>query len=178
LLHGMVDDKGVGLPFTMRDMAVCLNGIGTTGPFAQALNHCLDRSLERTAAREIANQISSLGRDVQKCMSGLKGAVNKFMSPIVNAYEPDFTFEALLQEDLVLYAQLPANLFKIQAPALGKVLLQDLQQQGSLRQVHRTRLNQRACGVHVDEFYTFADEYMIDSLNKLRDANVQFTLAH
>ncbi|WNZ66241.1 TraM recognition domain-containing protein (plasmid) [Myxococcus sp. MxC21-1] len=178
LLHGMVDAQGNGLIFTMRDLAVCLKGIGNTGAYLQALNHCLSKSLDREAAREIAAQIANLGKDVQKCMSGLIGAVDKFRSPLVNAYNPDFTFEDLLERDQVLYAQLPSNLYPIQAPALGKVLLMDLQQQASLRQVHRTTRNQRFFGAHVDEFYTFAEMRIIDSLNKLRDANVRFLLAH
>jgi len=32
---------------------------------------------------------------------------------------------------------LPSNLFKLQAPALGKCMLMDLQQEASLRQVFR-----------------------------------------
>jgi hypothetical protein len=178
LLHGMVDKDGNGLVFTMRDLAVCLKGIGNTGPYAAALNHCLTHSLDREASREISAQINTLGRDVQKCLSGLIGAVDKFRSPLVNAYAPDFTFEELLENNQVLYAQLPSNLFPIQAPVLGKVLLMDLQQQGSLRQVHRTTRNQTFFGAHVDEFYTFAEMRVVDSLNKLRDAKVRFLLAH
>jgi len=41
----------------------------------------------------------------------------------------------------------PANLFKIQAPALGKVFLMDIQQEGSLRQVFRGSRNQRPFSV-------------------------------
>ncbi|MCY1024059.1 type IV secretory system conjugative DNA transfer family protein [Pyxidicoccus sp. MSG2] len=178
LLHGMVDADGNGLVFTMRDLAVCLKGIGNTGAYAAALTFCLSRSLDKEAAREISAQIQNLGRDVQKCMSGLIGAADKFRSPLVNAYAPDFTFEDLLEKNQVLYAQLPSNLFPIQAPALGKVLLMDLQQQGSLRQVHRTTRNQQYFGAHVDEFYTFAEMRVVDSLNKLRDAKVRFLLAH
>jgi hypothetical protein len=43
--------------------------------------------------------------------------------------------------------------------------------------VFRTR-NQTPYAVVLDEFYNFADLSIIDSLNKLRDANVEFTLAH
>src|SRR6266852_6014521 len=68
--------------------------------------------------------------------------------------------------------QLPANLFRIQAPATGKVMLMDVQQEGSLRQVFRSTRNQTPFAVVVDEFYNFADLSIIDSLNKLRDANI------
>ena len=54
----------------------------------------------------------------------------------------------------------------------------DVQQEGSLRQVFRTSRNQRPFSVTVDEFYNFADLSIVDSLNKLRDANLEYTLAH
>ena len=78
----------------------------------------------------------------------------------------------------LIYVQLPSNLFKLQAPALGRCMLMDLQQEASLRQVFREKRNQRPFSVCVDEFGTFADMSVIDSLNKLRDAHIQFTLSH
>jgi type IV secretory pathway TraG/TraD family ATPase VirD4 len=178
LLHGMVDDAGVGMPFTMRDIAVCLKGVGNTGGWAQALKHCLEHSLDRDAALEIESQVTRHGHDVHKCFSGIVGAIDKFLSPLVNAYDPDIVFEDVLQNDGMVYVQLPANLFKLQAPAMGKVMLMDVQQEGSLRQVFRGSRNQRPFSVTVDEFYNFADLSIVDSLNKLRDANLEYTLAH
>jgi type IV secretory pathway TraG/TraD family ATPase VirD4 len=178
LLHGMVDANGRGLPFTVRDVAVCVKGVGGTGRWAAALSHCLQRSLDVEAAREVVSQVERLGRDVHKCFSGLVGALDKFLSPLVNAYAPDIVFEDILQTNGLVYVQLPANLFKLQAPAMGKVMLMDVQQEGSLRQVFRSSRNQTPFAVCVDEFYNFADISVIDSLNKLRDANLEFTLAH
>ncbi len=177
LLHGMVDDRGFGLPFTISDLAVCLKGVGNPGRHGRALRYCRKQSLDRDVAREIASHISRLGKDVHKCFSGIVGAIDKFQSPLVNSYDPDIVFENVLQQNGIVYVQLPANLFKIQAPAIGKVILMDVQQEGSLRQVFRTR-NQTPFSVVVDEFYNFADLSIIDSLNKLRDANLEFTLAH
>jgi hypothetical protein len=57
-------------------------------------------------------------------------------------------------------------------------MLMDLQQEASLRQVFRGQRNQRPFSVNIDEFGTFADRSFIDSLNKLRDANILFTLSH
>jgi hypothetical protein len=96
----------------------------------------------------------------------------------VNAYEPDIIFENVLEQNQIVYVQLPANLFPIQAKAMGRMMLLDVQQEGSLRQVFRQTRNQTPFSVNVDEFYTFADISVIDSLNKLRDANLEFTLAH
>lgn len=178
VLHGMVDAAGNGLPFTMRDIAVALKGWGDSGGYAQALQHCLAYTVDREAAREAQNQVTRLGKDTQKTFSGLIGAVDKFLSPLVNAYAPDIIFEEVLETNGLVYVQLPANLFKVQAPALGRVVLQDVQQEGSLRQVHRRSRNQTPFSVSVDEFYNFADLTILDSLNKLRDAQLRFLLAH
>lgn len=178
VLHGMVDEQGNGYVFTLRDVAVCLKGWGDTGAYAQALQHCLDSTLDKEAAREASNQVTRLGKDAQKAFSGIVGAVDKFLSPLVNAYAPDLVFEDVLENNGLVYVQLPGNLFKLQAPAMGKVMLQDVQQEGSLRQVFRGSRNQTTFSVTVDEFYNFADDSIIDSLNKLRDANLHYTLAH
>jgi type IV secretory system conjugative DNA transfer VirD4/TraG family protein len=179
LLHGMVDARGFGRPFTMRDLAVCLKGVGNRNPAWQgALDHCLERSRDRVAAREVVSQIDRLGHEIHKALSGLVGAVDKFQAPLVNAYAPDIVMSDVLERNLIVYVQLPSNLFKIQAPSLGKVFLMDVQQEGSLRQVFRATRNQRAFSVVVDDFGRFADLSFVDSLNQLRDANLQFTVAH
>jgi hypothetical protein len=175
----MVDARGFGQPFTMRDLAVCLKGVGNKNPAWQgALDHCLKRSRDQEAAREIVSQIDRLGHEIHKALSGLVGAVDKFQAPLVNAYAPDIVMRDVLERNLVVYVQLPSNLFKIQAPSLGKVFLMDVQQEGSLRQVFRATRNQRPFSVVVDEFGRFADLSFVDSLNQLRDANLQFTVAH
>lgn len=178
LLHGMVDEDGNGLPFVLRDIAVCFKGMGGGGGWSRAYEHCLEKSLDREAALSLEAQTRQLGRDAGKTFSGITGALEKFMSPIVNAYAPDIVFEEVLEKNLLVYVQLPANLFKVQAPAMGKAMLMDVQQEGSLRQVFRSTRNQRPFAVTVDEFYNFADVSIVDSLNKLRDANLEYTLAH
>ena len=179
LLHGMVDEDGVGLPFTMRDVALCLKAIANRNEhWRRALEYCLLGSLDDEAAREIVSQVDRLGHEIHKVLSGLVGAVDKFQAPMVNAYAPDIVMRDVLEENLIVYIQLPSNLFKIQAPSLGKVFLMDIQQEGSLRQVFRTRRNQRPFSVVVDEFGRFADLSFVDSINQLRDANLQFTVAH
>src|SRR5262249_28284586 len=137
----------------------------------------LSTSLDREAAALIRAQVKTLDRDVPKALSGLVGALDKFGSPLVNAYAPEIVLEDVLETDGLVYVQLPANLFPLQAPALGKVLLRDVQQVGSLRQVFRTR-NQRPFSVTVDEFGSFADVAIVDGLNKLRDAHLEYTLSH
>ena len=178
LLHGIVDETGNGLAFVVRDISVCLKAIGNAGSWKRALDHCLDNSLDREAAEEVRAQVRQLDREVLRTLSGLVGALEKYQSPIVNAYAPDIVFEEALQSNSLVYVQLPANLFRIQAPALGKLILMDVQQEGSLRQVFRTERNQMPFAVTVDEFYNFADISIVDSLNKLRDAHIEYTIAH
>jgi len=177
LLHGMVDERGYGLPFTLRDLLVCFRGMGGSGAWEQALNFCLKKSLDSSAALSVTTHRTQLGAEANKCFSGIIGALERFQADMVNAYQPDVIIEDVLQENGLVYVQLPANLFKVQAPALGRCILMDVQQEASLRQVFRTR-NQTPFAAVVDEFYTFADLSIIDSLNKLRDAHIEFTFAH
>jgi hypothetical protein len=44
--------------------------------------------------------------------------------------------------------------------------------------VFRKQRNQHPFSVIVDEFGRFAEQHFVDSLNQLRDANIQFTIAH
>ncbi len=178
-LHGMVDEHAVGIPFAMRDVAVCLKGVGNRNhTYRGALELVLRTTLDREAAAEIRSQIDRLGHEIHKVLSGLVGAVDQFLAPMVNSYDPDIVLEHVLERKQILYVQLPSNLYKIQAPALGKVFLQDIQQEGSLRQVYRATRSQVPFSVIIDEFARFADLSIVDSLNQLRDARIQFTIAH
>src|SRR5258708_22744726 len=128
VLHGMVDKDGRGIPFNLRDVSVCIRGLSAVDTnWGKALKRCLADSLDREAVEELRAQCISVGKDMGSTLSGLLGAIDRFQSPIVNAYPPDFVFEEILQQNLLVYVQLPSNLFKIQAPALGKVMLMDLQ---------------------------------------------------
>ena len=200
LLHGIVDDEWRGLPFTLRDLSVCLKGASAllgqedelgegairarkrlgakNDGWGAALLWCLSASKDQVARREIESQVRRLGRKVHETFSGLVGAIDCFDSPLVNAYAPDIVVEEVLEKDLITYVRLPGNMFKLQAPAIGRAVLSDVQQQGALRQVFRGERNQRAFSVVVDEFGRFADKQFVESLNQLRDANLQFTIAH
>lgn len=170
LLHGMVDERGYGFPFNLEDVAACLDGVGLPEQDARALHYCLDTSQEKHAAQKLAMQFK--GARAREALSGLVGGIESFQSDIVNAYAPDIVIDDVLHRGLIFYAQCPSNLFKLQAPALGKALLMDLQQAGARRQMFRRQRSQRPFSVVVDEFATFADLSIIASLNQLRDANV------
>jgi type IV secretory pathway TraG/TraD family ATPase VirD4 len=143
-----------------------------------ALNDCLKKSVERGASEALLSQFHRLGSKSNEALSGLAGALERFLSPVVNAYAPDLVFEEALEKNQLVYVQLPTNLFKLQAPAVARAMLMDIQQAASMRQVFRRTRNQRPFSVVVDEFASFADRSIIESLNKLRDADLMFTLAH
>jgi hypothetical protein len=183
-LHGMEDPKrpGHGAAFTMRDIATCLKGVANPdSPHGGGLELVLRETATadgKEAAVELRSQISRLDRDVHKVLSGLVGAVDQFQAPIVNATSPSLIMEEVLETPLLVYIQLPANLYRIQAPALGQVFLQDIQQEGSLRQVYRTQRKQTPFAIYVDEFARFATLEMLPALSQLRDSKLQYLLAH
>ena len=180
LLHGMVDARGPRLAVhDARHRRVPEGRRGRRLPGTARSTYCLETSRgARRARKEIKSQIDRLGHEIHKALSGLVGAVDKFQAPLVNAYEPDIVMRDVLEQNLIVYVQLPSNLFKIQAPSLGKVFLMDVQQEGSLAPGSPGTRNQRPFSVVVDEFGRFADLSFVDSLNQLRDANLQFTVAH
>ena len=86
-------------------MSVCIRGLsaGDTN-WGRALKRCLADSLDREAVEELRAQCISLGKDMGSTLSGLLGAIDRFQSPIVNAYAPDVVFEDVLQKNLLVYA--------------------------------------------------------------------------
>ncbi len=178
LLHGMVDKEGP-IPFTLRDVSACVKGAGEIeGGYHDAFDHCLNESTNREAAREVKAHANRLGASANECFSGLIAALDRFDSPVVNAYDPDIVFADIVAEGGMVYVQLPANLFPLQARAMGQVMLMDVQQVGSLRQVFGGPGSDRPFAVTIDEFYNFAYPGFVDSLNKLRDACVEYTVSH
>jgi intracellular multiplication protein IcmO len=172
VLHGIVDDTGESLPFTFVDVLECLQN-------REALTWCLTRTIDRPAALNIQSQITNLGDRFGPSLMGLQNMVQKYADlPLLNATAPDIVLEEVLEKNLIVYFQLPANYYGNLTLDIGKIVLQDLQQAGSRRQVFRDHLNQRPFGVFIDEFSNFAFPGMISALNKLRDANLQFFLAH
>ena len=179
LLHGLVDGDGNGIPFVLRDVSVCLKAIGNVGGWARALQHCLDNSLDREAAALIRAQVKQLDREVLKSLSGLVGALDKFQSDVVNAYAPDIVFEDVLETNGLVYVQLPGEPLPHPGPGPGQGHPHGRAARGEPAPgVPDARGTRRPFAVTVDEFYNFADLSIVDSLNKLRDAHLEYTLAH
>ena len=59
LLHGMVDKDGLGIPFNLRDVSVCIRGLSASDTdWGRALKRCLAASHDREAVQELRAQYS------------------------------------------------------------------------------------------------------------------------
>ena len=129
------------------------------------------------ALRDVRNQLNRLGNKADEVFTGLDFNLRQFAHRLLLANNPDIRVQEDLANKKILYFQLPRNLYMELAPAIGKIVLQQIQQVGALRQVDRT-IDQTPVTVYVDEFYNFAYEGFITGLNMLRDARISFVLAH
>ncbi|MCC6805784.1 MAG: type IV secretion system DNA-binding domain-containing protein [Deltaproteobacteria bacterium] len=175
-LHGIVDHKGESFPFTFEDVLEVLQNPDT-------LQWVLGQTTDKNAARNLYHQLKNLGRDAGSSLMGLQNMVQKYCDlPLVNATQPDIIIDEVFERNLIAYFQLPANFYANLTVDVGRIVLQDIQQAGARRQVYRAAANQTPIAVHIDEFSNLATaesaSSIISSLNKLRDAHVQFTLAH
>lgn len=176
VLYGIVDEHGTSLPFTFRDVLECIQN-------QDALRWCINHTLDRQAAKNIDLQLQNLGDKAAHSFMGLQNMVQKYCdTPLVNATEPDIIIEDVLERKQIVYFQLPSNYYANLTEDIGKIVLQDIQQAGSRRQIFREKTNQDPVAIHIDEFSNFATQEsarsIVSSLNKLRNSNLQFLLAH
>ena len=122
LLHGMVDAHGNGLPFTMRDVALCLKAIGNRNEAWQRALRLLPRTARSTRRRrrEVVSQVDRLGHEIHKVLSGLVGAVDKFQAPLVNAYAPDIVMRDVLEQNLSSTSSSPPTSSRSRRPRSGR----------------------------------------------------------
>jgi hypothetical protein len=78
-----------------------------------------------------------------------------------------------MNEQGVVYFNLPANRYALLAPAIGMIVLQHVQAVRSRRQIDRAAYDQTPFAVCVDELNRFALPELVPSLAMLRDAHVQ-----
>lgn len=169
LMRG-IDENNQRLPFNFFDILACLQD-------TQALKFCCRKSQDKEAAYVIQAQLKNLGSDALKCLTGLQANLERYSHPLLNAYNPDIVFDEALQNNQILYFQLPSVYYGQISAAIGKMVLQHIQQAGAKRQIYRN-LNQRPFSVFIDECYNFPYANFIASLNTSRDANIQYFLAH
>ncbi|MCC6811242.1 MAG: type IV secretory system conjugative DNA transfer family protein [Deltaproteobacteria bacterium] len=171
VLHGLNDKQG-------RSVAMNASDVLSFVQDRAVLDICLPQTTDRDAADDIDAQLKLLGPMGHQSFAGLQNLVQAYTtSPILNAYAPDIVLAEVLERKQIVYFQLPANFYGQLTQSIGKIVLQELQQAGARRQIDRS-LDQSPVGVFIDEFYNFAYPAFIESLNKLRDSNLQFFLAH
>jgi hypothetical protein len=159
-----------GKRMCMWDVAACVAD-------EEVLCHALSLSDDRVAVARIKNRLARLGDKYDMTYSGLLAAVGQYDHPAVNAYRPDIVLEDIVERGHLVAFSLNANAYKFLARSVGVLVLQHLQEVGAARQMDR-RQPQQPVYVYADEFYTFAYEGFIDSVNKLRDAGMSMLLSH
>ncbi|MFC1610833.1 type IV secretory system conjugative DNA transfer family protein [Myxococcota bacterium] len=160
-----------GLPFNLVDVRLCV----ADDVF---LHYAYDLADDRAAKFEIDKQLKQLGKRRMETFTGLYNALAEYDHPLLNSYNPDIVIEDVMNERQVVYFNLPANRYALLAPAIGKIVLQHIKAVGAMRQISRARYDQNPFAVCVDELNRFAFEELVPSLAMLRDARVQFRLAH
>lgn len=162
---------GTGLPFNLNDIRLCVAD-------DEVLDHVFSLSDERAAKYEITKQLGQLGRKRLETFTGLYNVLAEYEHPLLNTYAPDIVIEDIMNQKGMVYFNLPANRYSLLAPAIGKIVLQHIKAVGSLRQIDRAKYDQTPFAVNIDELNRFAFDELVPSLAMLRDAHVQFRLAH
>lgn len=113
--------------------------------------------------------------------SGLLAALSHFAygkaSCLFNTEKPEITLEKALQEDLIVYFQLPVLLSPFLGQATGKMILQCLQ--GAVANRHRAANRApKFFSVFLDDFTEYLYPGFVSILNKSRSANVGIVFAH
>lgn len=160
-----------GKAFNLVDLRLCVSD-------DDVLHRVYELSSDRRAKYEIDKQLAQLGRARQETFTGLYNALADYDHPLLNSYNPDIVIEDAVEQRLITYFNLPANLFTLLAPAIGKIVLQHIKAVGAMRQVDREGHDQRPFAVNIDELNRFAFPELVPSLAMLRDARIQFRLSH
>lgn len=113
--------------------------------------------------------------------SGLTTALSHFAlgetSQLFNSEHPEITLEKALNENLIVYFQLPVLLSPFLGKATGKMILQSLQ--SSVANRHRaTSAKAKFYSVFLDDFSEYLYPGFVTILNKSRSANVGIVFAH
>jgi len=137
------------------------------------------QSDELKAWAEFYRDLSSNERSQRT--SGLTAALSHFAfgkaSPIFNTENPTFTIDSALQENKIIYFQLPVLLSPFLGAATGKMVLQCLQ--AAIANRHRGSTNNKQFfSVFLDDFSEYLYDGFVSALNKSRSANVGVVFAH
>lgn len=113
--------------------------------------------------------------------SGLLAAISHFSNgktaTLFNAETNTFTIDEALEQNLIVYFQLPVLLSPFLGKATGKLVLQSLQ--AAVANRHRSKEKvQKFFSVFLDDFSEYLYPGFVSILNKSRSANVGVIFAH
>ncbi len=162
---------GTGKPFNMVDIRLCVCD-------DDVLGYAFELSDDIRAKYEIERQGKQLGKRRAETFTGLTNALADYDHPLLGSYNPDIVLDDLVEQKGIVYFNLPANRYALLAPAIGKIVLQHVQAIGASRQIDRKRHDQTPFSINIDELNRFAFPELVPSLAMLRDAHMQFRLAH
>lgn len=134
------------------------------------------------AQSEWASEFLSLSRDErEQRTSGLLSQLQAFSvgetSCLFNVEKPEIDLERALEENQIIYCQLPAMRLPTLGKATGKLVLQCLQGAISSRHLGKTE-NREHFSIYLDDFTEYLTPSFVTMLNKSRSANVSITFAH
>jgi type IV secretory pathway TraG/TraD family ATPase VirD4 len=129
-----------------------------------------------------SEEFSKLNREEREHRtSGLISQLQAFCvgesASIFNSLVPDVTLEKALEQNLIIYCQLPALKVPTLGKAAGKMILQCLQSAVASRHLGRAE-NNNAFSVYLDDFTEYLTPGFVTLLNKSRSANVSVVFAH
>lgn len=140
------------------------------------------RELDDVALKEWAESFEALSvNERAQRTSGLAAALSHFAfgksACLFNTEEPGITLEKALNENLIVYFQLPVLLSPFLGKASGKLILQCLQSAVANRH-RRGEKSPKFFSVFLDDFSEYLYPGFVSVLNKSRSANVGVVFAH
>ena len=159
---------------TFQRLRNAINNPNSLMPFCDTLS---DADL-----KDWANHFRGLApSDRETRTSGLLSALSHFSfgkpSSLFNTEQSHFTIESALQQNLIVYFQLPSLLSPFLGKATGKLVLQCFQ--SAIANRHRGRTDQRQFfSIFLDDFTEYLYPGFVTILNKSRSANVGVVFAH
>lgn len=99
------------------------------------------------------------------------------MAPLFNTSNPTISVSKAMQENKILYFQLPVLRNPILGKAVAKMVLQDIQ--GAVSERHTSLQSEHTFfSVYLDDFTEYLTPQFVSLLNKSRSANVGVVFAH
>ncbi|MBY0316108.1 MAG: type IV secretory system conjugative DNA transfer family protein [Bdellovibrionales bacterium] len=142
----------------------------------------LSHRLKDDSLRQWADHFKAIpASDRLQRTSGLTAALSQFAfgktAQLFNTEKPSFTLETALNDNLIIYFQLPVLLSPFLGRASGKMILQCLQSAVANRHRGENRSPQ-FFSVFLDDFTEYLYPGFVSVLNKSRSANVGIVFAH